>query len=162
MNQQSASIQFVGVTSRAFFSRVFGLFLINFFFVFFMYFEEKTPIVVDSGSGVTKAGFSGEESPRWVFPSVVGFPENVAALEEVSASPSFLSLSLPLSPTSPHPVVIHSFIISCHPFCADIIFFFAVSPHTCRCFFVFFFFFLRLLDYETGMQARRPLIWLIN
>lgn len=49
-----------------------------------MYFEEKTPIVVDNGSGLMKAGFSGEETPRWTFPSLVGFPAKMAALEEVS------------------------------------------------------------------------------
>ena len=32
-------------------------------------------IIVDIGSGVTKAGFSGEDGPRSVFDSVIGIPK---------------------------------------------------------------------------------------
>merc|ERR1712137_475246 len=38
--------------------------------------EEKSPIVVDNGSGMVKAGFSGEDAPRCVFPSIVGMPKH--------------------------------------------------------------------------------------
>ena len=34
--------------------------------------ESQQHIVIDNGSGFIKAGFSGEEAPRSVFPSVVG------------------------------------------------------------------------------------------
>ena len=38
--------------------------------------EEKTAIVIDNGSGICKPGFSGEDKPRCVFPSIVGRPKN--------------------------------------------------------------------------------------
>ena len=37
-------------------------------------------IVVDIGSGYTKAGFTGEDGPRCVFPSLVGMPRNPGIL----------------------------------------------------------------------------------
>ena len=30
------------------------------------------PIVIDNGSGMMKAGFSGDDAPRAVFPSIIG------------------------------------------------------------------------------------------
>ncbi len=36
--------------------------------------NEMTPIVIDNGSEVMKAGFAGEAAPRGVFPSLVGTP----------------------------------------------------------------------------------------
>ncbi|KAK0138289.1 Actin-101 [Merluccius polli] len=35
----------------------------------------KTPIVLDTGSGVMKAGFSDEELPRIIFPTIIGVPK---------------------------------------------------------------------------------------
>ncbi|EGC33589.1 hypothetical protein DICPUDRAFT_80660 [Dictyostelium purpureum] len=35
--------------------------------------KEKT-LVVDNGSGMVKAGFAGEDAPRSIFPSIVGYP----------------------------------------------------------------------------------------
>eukprot|EP01006_Ploeotia_vitrea_P043155 TRINITY_DN66696_c1_g3_i3.p1 TRINITY_DN66696_c1_g3~~TRINITY_DN66696_c1_g3_i3.p1 ORF type:complete len:384 (-),score=37.71 TRINITY_DN66696_c1_g3_i3:180-1331(-) len=37
--------------------------------------EELTPIVIDNGTGMVKAGFAGEDAPSAVFPSVVGHPK---------------------------------------------------------------------------------------
>lgn len=37
--------------------------------------EINTPIVIDNGSGVCKAGMSGDDGPRTAFPSVVGTPK---------------------------------------------------------------------------------------
>jgi len=37
--------------------------------------EEKPALVVDNGSGMVKAGFSGDDAPRSVFPSIVGEPK---------------------------------------------------------------------------------------
>jgi len=37
--------------------------------------SEITALVVDNGSGMCKAGFSGDEAPRTVFPSIVGRPK---------------------------------------------------------------------------------------
>lgn len=31
-----------------------------------------TAVVIDNGSGITRAGFAGDDTPRAVFPSVVG------------------------------------------------------------------------------------------
>ena len=39
--------------------------------------EDDVPaLVIDNGSGVTKAGFAGDEAPRVVFSSVVGEPRH--------------------------------------------------------------------------------------
>jgi actin len=37
--------------------------------------EEQAAIVCDNGSGMVKAGFSGDDAPRCVFPSIVGRPK---------------------------------------------------------------------------------------
>lgn len=37
--------------------------------------EAENPLVVDNGSGMVKAGFSGDDAPRCVFPSIVGKPK---------------------------------------------------------------------------------------
>eukprot|EP00796_Vickermania_ingenoplastis_P009136 gene9138-6423_t len=42
--------------------------------------HEKTSVVIDNGSGIMKAGFSGEEAPRHVFPTIVGRPKNEQAM----------------------------------------------------------------------------------
>jgi hypothetical protein len=38
--------------------------------------EDITSVVIDSGSGYTKAGIAGDDAPRAVFPSVVGRPRH--------------------------------------------------------------------------------------
>ena len=38
-------------------------------------FEETPAVVIDNGSGIIKAGISGEEGPKAYFPSVVGVPK---------------------------------------------------------------------------------------
>jgi centractin len=35
------------------------------------------PVVIDNGSGVIKAGFAGDDSPKCFFPSYVGRPKHV-------------------------------------------------------------------------------------
>ena len=37
--------------------------------------EEVAALVVDNGSGMVKSGFSGDDAPRAVFPSIVGRPK---------------------------------------------------------------------------------------
>ena len=37
--------------------------------------EEVQALVVDTGSGMCKAGFAGDDAPRVVFPSIVGRPK---------------------------------------------------------------------------------------
>ncbi len=47
-------------------------------------------LVVDNGSGVVKAGFSGEDAPRAIFPSIVGRPKNISVLVGVDPKDEYL------------------------------------------------------------------------
>ncbi|NIQ05687.1 MAG: actin family protein [Candidatus Korarchaeota archaeon] len=47
--------------------------------------EKEQPVVIDVGTGYTKAGVAGEEEPRIVLPSTVGFPKYEAAMPEEEA-----------------------------------------------------------------------------
>jgi actin-related protein len=40
-------------------------------------FDESEVIVIDMGSGFIKAGYSGEDLPRVVIPTVIGERENI-------------------------------------------------------------------------------------
>ncbi|CAF0773171.1 unnamed protein product [Rotaria sordida] len=40
--------------------------------MFFNTIDQLNPIVIDNGSGMIKAGFSGEDAPRTIFPTVIG------------------------------------------------------------------------------------------
>jgi hypothetical protein len=42
--------------------------------------DDKDAIVVDNGSGMVKAGFSSDEAPKSVFPSIVGVPKVKATM----------------------------------------------------------------------------------
>jgi actin-related protein len=37
--------------------------------------EKGIPVVIDNGSGMCKAGFSGHDAPTASFPAVVGYPK---------------------------------------------------------------------------------------
>jgi actin beta/gamma 1 len=39
--------------------------------------EENQILVVDTGSGIVKAGFSGEDAPRSMFPNIIGIPKDL-------------------------------------------------------------------------------------
>lgn len=41
---------------------------------------DTTPIVCDNGSGMVKAGIAGEDSPRCVFPSIIGRPKHTGVM----------------------------------------------------------------------------------
>jgi len=41
-----------------------------------MEYQGNKPIVIDNGSGVIKAGFSGDNQPSVKFPSIVGIPRS--------------------------------------------------------------------------------------
>lgn len=41
-----------------------------------MHGDDVPAIVIDNGSVLCKAGFSGDESPRAVFPSIIGRPKH--------------------------------------------------------------------------------------
>ena len=45
--------------------------------------DEIKALVIDNGSGMIKAGFSGEEAPRAVFPSIVGMPKNTESNDDM-------------------------------------------------------------------------------
>ena len=46
--------------------------------------------VIDNGSGVVKAGFSGEYFPRAIFPSIIGTPKNPGVLIDVEAKNEYI------------------------------------------------------------------------
>jgi actin-related protein len=52
--------------------------------------SETQTLVVDNGSGVVKAGFSGEDAPRAVFPSIVGRPKNISVIVGVETKDEYL------------------------------------------------------------------------
>lgn len=68
--------------------------------------EKGTPVVIDNGSGMCKAGLSGDDAPRSSFPSLVGRPkyENIMVGmnkeayvgEEAQAKKGVLKLSFPI------------------------------------------------------------------
>jgi len=41
------------------------------------------PIVIDNGSGFTKNGYAGEDQPRSVFPTVIGYPKYTSVMTDV-------------------------------------------------------------------------------
>jgi actin-related protein len=52
--------------------------------------EDSQILVIDNGSGVVKAGFSGEDAPRSIFPSIVGRPKNLNVLIGVESKDEYL------------------------------------------------------------------------
>ena len=36
--------------------------------------DQGSPIVIDNGSGICKAGIAGDDAPRSTFPSIIGRP----------------------------------------------------------------------------------------
>ena len=52
--------------------------------------SDSQAVIIDNGSGMVKAGFSGEEAPTEVFPSIVGVPLNKSALLGVSQKDHYI------------------------------------------------------------------------
>ena len=42
--------------------------------------EDKPNVIIDNGTGYVKAGFSGEEGPRVVFPAIVEKPKSSSSM----------------------------------------------------------------------------------
>jgi len=66
------------------------------------------PVVIDNGSGMCKAGFSGNDAPTSSFPAIIGYPKYVQQMtglgtkdfyigEEALAKKGVLSLKYPLN-----------------------------------------------------------------
>jgi actin beta/gamma 1 len=52
--------------------------------------SEITALVVDNGSGLCKAGFSGDEAPRTVFPSIIGRPKMPGIMVGIEVRDSYV------------------------------------------------------------------------
>ncbi|KAI5181618.1 actin beta/gamma 1 [Nematocida sp. AWRm80] len=52
--------------------------------------DEKKPLVIDNGSGMCKAGFSGDDGPRTVFPSIIGKPRHQGIMVGMGQKDSYV------------------------------------------------------------------------
>jgi actin, other eukaryote len=52
--------------------------------------EYNQTVVIDNGTGDIKAGFSGEDAPRSIFPSIIGRPKNLEVLKGVECKDEYL------------------------------------------------------------------------
>ena len=52
--------------------------------------EDQKAIVCDNGSGVVKAGFSGDDNPRAIFPSIIGRPKNPGVIIGIEAKDEYI------------------------------------------------------------------------
>eukprot|EP01084_Bolivina_argentea_P272145 463266_1 len=52
--------------------------------------EDSQALVVDNGSAIVKAGFSGDDAPREVFPNVVGRPKNQGVMVGMAQKDSYV------------------------------------------------------------------------
>jgi len=53
--------------------------------------EEQTPaVVIDNGSGMSKAGIAGDDAPRACFPSIVGKPKMPGIMVGIDQKDTFV------------------------------------------------------------------------
>jgi len=52
--------------------------------------EEQSSLVIDNGSGMVKAGFSGDDAPRAVFPSIVGKPRHQGTMVGMAQKEAYI------------------------------------------------------------------------
>jgi actin-related protein len=52
--------------------------------------QEHPTVVIDNGSGMVKAGFSGEDGPRSVFPAIVGRPKFSNTMQGVAMKDDYI------------------------------------------------------------------------
>ncbi|KAF5349809.1 hypothetical protein D9758_010201 [Tetrapyrgos nigripes] len=53
-------------------------------------YDEVSPIVIDNGSGMCKAGFAGDDAPRAVFPCLVGRPKQRSIMVGMGSKDSYV------------------------------------------------------------------------
>lgn len=44
---------------------------------------QTKPLVLNNGTGFTKNGFAGEDQPRSVFPTIIGYPNHPVVMSDV-------------------------------------------------------------------------------
>jgi actin len=52
--------------------------------------ESAAPLVIDNGSGMVKSGFSGDDAPRAVFPSIVGRAKHAASMVGMAQKDAYI------------------------------------------------------------------------
>jgi len=52
--------------------------------------EEASSLVVDNGSGMVKSGFSGDDAPRAVFPSIIGRPKQQSTMVGMAQKDAYI------------------------------------------------------------------------
>ena len=52
--------------------------------------DEVQALVIDNGSGMCKAGFAGDDAPRAVFPSIVGYPRHQGMMAVMCQKESYV------------------------------------------------------------------------
>jgi len=52
--------------------------------------ESTSPLVIDNGSGMVKSGFSGDDAPRAVFPSIVGRAKHAASMVGMAQKDAYI------------------------------------------------------------------------
>ena len=48
------------------------------------------PVIIDNGTGMTKAGFAGDDAPRCVFPAIIGRAREKATMEGADAKDVYI------------------------------------------------------------------------
>jgi len=48
--------------------------------------DDMSAVIIDNGSGMTKAGFAGDDAPRVVFPAITGRPRDMIEKVEMGGN----------------------------------------------------------------------------
>lgn len=52
--------------------------------------SEHLNVVIDNGTGMTKAGFAGDDAPRAVFPAIVGRPKHQVTIQGAESKEEYI------------------------------------------------------------------------